>query len=193
MSYTVTIEYTGIEKDVDKIGCQIANLFCPIGSYADSPVYKCGCPVDADDDEKYYGKSVYADNVPGKGFLPLPEPYATTSIPFPSPLAQFKLAIVGEDNVVSFDVETYAEAFYYMDIGAQMASQGFVVTVESDEDSDDTGGGDVSPTSANIATMSACTTTDTKTVKTTTRKSPKKSTSAKTDTTKDAVTTESNN
>jgi hypothetical protein len=67
------------------------------------------------------------------------EPYATTSIPFPVPLAQFKLAVVGgkdEDgnpnNTVTFTTEDSKEAFYYMQVGVQMADQGFVVEVTDD-------------------------------------------------------------
>ena len=55
--------------------------------------------------------------------------HASTGIPLPVPLAQFKLAVVGEDNQVTFDVDDYKEAFHYQQLGEQMADQGFEVTV----------------------------------------------------------------
>lgn len=138
MSYTVTIEYTGIDSQVDKVCGQISRMYCPRNSYIDTPVYTQGYPVDAEsDDDREYTKSVYATNVEGWGSTEVPEPYATTSIPFSSPLAQFKLAVVREDNVVTFEVDDYKEAFYYQTVGAQLADQGFTVTVESSSSSSD--------------------------------------------------------
>ena len=66
------------------------------------------------------------------------EPYATTSFPYPVPLAQFKLAVVGEDDgeggkTVTFTVDTYEEAFWYMQAGSVLGDQGFTVTVEAVE------------------------------------------------------------
>ena len=151
--YNVTIKYTAASA-VDMLG-PVADPICrmmqPTGSYIDSPAYVDGMPNDFSTSAGSYGKSIYATNVPGDGYLPVAEPYASTSVPFPSPLAQFKLAMVGEDlldadeNVigkqVTFQVEDYKEAFYFKTLGAQMADQGFEVIVElvTDEAEDDNG------------------------------------------------------
>lgn len=129
MAYTVTIKYNGVQEPATHIADPICAQFVPNNSYIDSAVYVEGYPVDAEADSKKYGKSIYATNVAGWGDVVMPEPYATTSIPMSSPLAQFKLATVGEDNTVEFDVEDYKEAFYYQQLGLDMASQGFEVTV----------------------------------------------------------------
>lgn len=129
MAYTVTIKYNGVEEAVPQIADPISAVYAPCGSYIDTPVYREGYPVDAEEADKKYGKSIYATNVCGWGHIDVPEPYATTSVPMSSPLAQFKLAVVGEDNQVDFDVEDYKEAFYYQQLGVQMADQGFEVTV----------------------------------------------------------------
>ena len=90
----------------------------PSNSYVDTPAY---------------AGTVYDTNVEGFGQLNIMEPYATTSFPFPVPLAQFKLAVVGTDGdggkEVEFTVDTYEEAFWYMTAGAQLKDQGFTVTV----------------------------------------------------------------
>ncbi len=139
MAYSVTITYKGTETDAAVAVAPISSYYCPKNSYIDSAVYENGYPVDTPitdstevgyDKEKKYGKSIYATNVADKyGYAPVVEPYASESIPFPVPLAQFKLAVVGEDNQVEFDVEDYKEAFYYMELGKQLAPQ-FEVTVE---------------------------------------------------------------
>lgn len=114
MAYTVKITYKGVKKDADRIGMNISRMFEPTGAYIDS---------------KPYEGTVYDTNVEGWGETAMPEPFASTSIPFPAALAQFKLAIVGKSNEVSFDVEDYKEAFYYETLGDQMKDQGFVVEV----------------------------------------------------------------
>lgn len=140
MAYTVTITYNGLPTEPDQVVASICRYFAPTNSYIDSAVYENGYPVDLDvtscdqigaDKDKKYGKSIYATNVDDKyGYAPQVEPYASTSIPFPTPLAQFKLAVVGgTDNSVTFDVDDYKEAFYYMDLGKSLADQGFVVEV----------------------------------------------------------------
>lgn len=134
MAYTVTITYNGVAKPELKFADPISALYCPTGSYIDSAVYTEGYPVGAEEADKKYGKSIYATNVDGFGNLAVKEPYATTSVPMSSPLAQFKLAVVGEEteeggHKVEFDVEDYKEAFYYMQLGEQMADQGFAVEV----------------------------------------------------------------
>jgi hypothetical protein len=82
-------------------------------------------------------------NTRGFGSIDLMDPYADTSFPFPVPLAQFKLAVVGEDEMnddtptgrktVTFTVDSYMEAFWYMEAGKALADQGFEVTVEPAE------------------------------------------------------------
>lgn len=127
--YTVTITYTGITKDAEQIVAPICRVFAPQKSYIDTDVYTQGVPTE--NKITGYGKSVYATNVPGWGELTIPEPYASTSIPFPVPMAQFKVAMVGEDNKVTFEVDSYMEAFYYKQIGVALESQGFTVEVVS--------------------------------------------------------------
>ena len=130
MAYTVVIRYTGAEQiDIDTICAQIPRIFCPANSYIDLPAYTEGIPADADEESRVAGKSVYATNVDGWGSIDVSEPFASTSVPMSSPLAQFKLAVIGEDNEVTFDVDDYKEAFYYKTLGSQMKDQGFEVTV----------------------------------------------------------------
>lgn len=128
MSYNVKITYKGIATSIEQIVAPICRIFEPDGSYIDSAVYTNGHGDN-------YGKSVYATNVDGFGNIEVKEPYASTSIPFPVPLAQFKLAMLstqedGEHHpYIEFTVEDYKEAFYYEEVGAALASQGFVVAV----------------------------------------------------------------
>lgn len=114
MTYKVIITYTGVEKNVDKLVAPICRMFGPSASYTDFPAYD---------------GTTYDTNVAGFGNVDMPEPYASTSIPFPVPLAQFKLAVVGKNNKVEFEVDDYKEAFYYMGVGAAIAEQGFKVEV----------------------------------------------------------------
>ena len=114
MAYTVTIKYTGVSGEVAIGAAPIARLWNPDGSYIDSVAYE---------------GTVYDTNVAGFGEVPAVAPYDSTSIPYPVALAQFKLATVGNDNEVTFDVEDYKEAFFYKTLGEQMADQGFEVTV----------------------------------------------------------------
>jgi hypothetical protein len=123
MAYKVTITYAGVAKEVESLILPVCRLYRPNPNYSDSPAYE---------------GSVYNTNTPGMGSpggvwnyaIDQMEPFATTSIPFPVSLAQFKLAVVGKDNTVTFTVEDYLQAFYYMQIGVAMADQGFRVTVE---------------------------------------------------------------
>lgn len=115
MAYTINIKYIGVEKDVTQIAAPICRIFAPCNSYVDLPAYS---------------GTVYDTNVDGFGSIEQMEPFASTSIPFPVPMAQFKLAVVGENNEVEFDVDDYKEAFYYMQVGAAMKDQGFVVTAK---------------------------------------------------------------
>ena len=140
--YNVTIIYTGFNPldMLESVADPICRLMQPTGSYIDSPAYVDGHPNDLSGQTGEYGPSIYATNVAGDIVIPQQEPFASTSVPFSTPLAQFKLAMVGEEvtgeggNVtghqVTFQVEDYKEAFYYKTLGAQMADQGFTVTVE---------------------------------------------------------------
>lgn len=124
MAYTVTIKYKGVAKDADRIGLDIARMFTPDGSYIDSAVYH--------EQEVKDDKRGYCTNVEGWGETIMPEPFDSTSIPYPTALAQFKLAAVCDDpekTGVTFEVSDYKEAFFYQTIGSQMAGQGFEVTV----------------------------------------------------------------
>lgn len=114
--YKVTITYKALTADENQqIVAPICRIYEPDNAYIDMDAYK---------------GTVYDTNTDGFGSITVPEPYASTSIPFPVPLAQFKLAVVGEDNKVEFTVSDYAEAFYYKQVGVAMASQGFTVAVE---------------------------------------------------------------
>ena len=130
MAYTVVITYKGVEPNPEIDVASICRLFKPDNAYIDMPAYTEGVPVGAEDADKVSGKSVYATNVQGWGSIDVQEPYASTSIPFPVPLAQFKLAAVGgEDQSVTIEVDDYKEAFYYQQLGEQLKDQGFEVTV----------------------------------------------------------------
>lgn len=136
MAFTVTIDYFGVVAEPEAVAASICAIFQPTNSYIDLPVMKEGYEVGAEDADKKYGKSIYATNVDGFGSVKMPEPYASTSIPMSVPLAQFKLAVVGEYDdtrkchTVSFEVDNYQEAFYYKQVGEQIKDQGFVVTVQ---------------------------------------------------------------
>lgn len=129
MAYTVSITYTGVDPSPIMSVAPISRIYKPDSSYIDTPVYTEGGPI-GEDVDKVYGKSIYATNVDGWGEIDVLEPFASTGIPFPVPLAQFKLAAVGgTDNSVTFDVDDYKEAFYYMQLGKELADQGFEVSV----------------------------------------------------------------
>ena len=70
------------------------------------------------------------------GVIDVLEPCASTAFPFPVPLAQFKVAVVSDTNTATFTVDTYMEAFWYMDAGKALADQGFTVAVEAVEEND---------------------------------------------------------
>ena len=123
MAYTVKIVYAGVPAPTNiPFVSPIASLYVPSNSYVDTPAY---------------AGTVYDTNVEGFGQLNIMEPYATTSFPFPVPLAQFKLAVVGTDGddgkEVEFTVDSYEEAFWYMEAGKALADQGFTVTVTEAE------------------------------------------------------------
>ena len=127
MAYTVTIVYAGVQEPTSiPFVSPICAQYVPTNSYVDTAAYD---------------GTVYDMNVKGFGTIDLVEPYATTSFPYPVPLAQFKLATVGTDvldgddqptgaKTVTFTVDSYADAFWYMEAGKALADQGFTVTVE---------------------------------------------------------------
>lgn len=142
MAYKVTITYVGVEAEPEVVVAPIASMFTPDGSYIDSPAYTDG--VVSEDKQHHpigYGRSVYATNVPGMGPLNRKEPYASTSIPFPTALAQFKLAVIGDEVIdegtgkaahrIIFNVDDYKEALYYKELAVSLADQGFKIKVES--------------------------------------------------------------
>ena len=144
MSYTIKIMYKGVETEASKIVSPICRIYRPDSSYVDTPVYTQGGPITKDgqpvaaigDVDPNYGKSIYATNVDGFGAVPCPEPFATTSVPFPVPMAQFKLAMVSDKvdeetgaPYVEITTDDYKEAFYYNQVGVALADQGFEVTV----------------------------------------------------------------
>lgn len=114
MAYTVNIKYTGPVTDTIRFVYPICPVFFPTNSYADSTAM---------------AGTAYDTNVEGYGEINLLEPFKTTSFPFPVPLAQFKVAAIGEDGEVKFTVDTYMEAFWYTQAGLALADQGFTVTV----------------------------------------------------------------
>lgn len=114
MAYTINIKYAGPKTDSIRVVLPISPVYYPTNSYVDSAAMK---------------DTVYDTNIEGNGSIDLLEPFKTTSFPFPVPLAQFKLAAVGEDGEVEFTVDTYMEAFWYTQAGLALADQGFTVTV----------------------------------------------------------------
>jgi hypothetical protein len=133
----VKIIYNGPTADIVRNGMEIARIFYPENSYVDSPVFTKGYPVD--EDEKEYGKSIYATNVDGWGHLPGLLPMANTTTKF----AQFERAVAeaaaakaaGEDpKGIEFEVTGYEEEIYWDQMGKNLADQGFEVTIEDKED-----------------------------------------------------------
>ena len=138
MSYTIKITYKGVEADASSIVAPICRIYHPANSYIDTAVYTQGGPITKNgqpadkigDVDPNYGKSVYATNVEGFGEIADPDLFASASIPFPVPLAQFKLAMVADGEGVTIETDDYKEAFYYQQVGLALADQGFVVDVK---------------------------------------------------------------
>jgi len=134
---SVTIVYTGpVVDDVVRKGENICATFEPKGSYIDTPVYTEGFDnsVLQLGDKQSYGKSIYATNVWGMGFLPGLLPMNSTTAKF----AEFERAIfaakeaadAGQENTgVTFQVDGYEEELYWTQIARGMEGLGFVVTV----------------------------------------------------------------
>ena len=122
--YTIRIVYAGPARPESiRFVSPICPVYCPCNSYTDTAAYE---------------GTVYDTNVKGFGKIDVLEPYASTSFPFPVPLAQFKVAVIGQPvdaNVpdgpkyVEFEVESYMEAYWYTQAGIALADQGFTVTV----------------------------------------------------------------
>lgn len=123
-TYKIKITYNGPAKPESiRFVAPICPIYCPCNSYTDTAGYD---------------GTVYDTNVKGFGEIDVMEPYASTSFPFPVPLAQFKVAVIGTSDpdglkYVEFGVDTYMEAFWYKQAGVALADQGFVVEVTKNE------------------------------------------------------------
>lgn len=144
MATSVTIIYNGPVVETIRPGMPIPRLFTPDNSYVDTPVFTEGfANPDQLGDKATYGKSIYATNVAGQGFLPGLLPMFSN----PQKFAMFERAIfaakeaedAGETNEgVTFDIEGFEEELYWQQISNAMKDQGFEVTIETTED----GGGE---------------------------------------------------
>lgn len=109
-----------VARPADTESTSVCALFNPESSYVDGAAYD---------------GSRFDSNVPGLGIMDAPEPYASTSVPMSTPLAQFKMATQAKANAhtgvctLIFEVDDYKEAFYYKQLGEDMKDQGFTVTV----------------------------------------------------------------
>lgn len=123
-TYKVKITYNGPAKPENiRFVSPICPIYCPCNSYTDTAAYDGTC---------------YDTNVRGFGKIDVMEPYASTSFPFPVPLAQFKVAVIGQPvnsgapdgpKYVEFEVDSYMEAFWYTQAGIALADQGFEVKI----------------------------------------------------------------
>lgn len=142
MATSVTIVYTGPIVDEIRKGANIASVFEPANSYIDTPVFTEG--FDNSElqlgDKESYGKSIYATNVWGIGFLPGLLPMNSTTVKF----AEFERAIyaakaaedAGTENTgVTFEIQGYEEELYWEQIARGMEGLGFTVTVSSGDES----------------------------------------------------------
>lgn len=141
MAFNVTIVYNGpiVDNDV-RVGTNIPRYFEPANSYVDLPVMTEGFEnADQLGDKGTYGKSIYATNVEGQGFLPGLLPMNSAA----SKYAWFEQAIfaakeaekAGTANAgVTFTIETSDEQIYWLQQARGLEDQGFVVTVAEAED-----------------------------------------------------------
>lgn len=123
-TYKVKITYNGPANPENiRFVSPICPVYCPCNSYVDTAAYKDTC---------------YNTNIEGFGKIDVMEPYASTSFPFPVPLSQFKVAVIGKPvsaeapngpKYVEFNVDSYMEAFWYTQAGIALADQGFVVEI----------------------------------------------------------------
>lgn len=139
MATNVTIIYAGIIPDEIRRGMSICRFFAPVNSYVDSPVYTEGFDnKDELGDGESYGKSIYATNVDGQGFLPGLIPMNGTTVKF----AQYQMAIFAakeaeekgaENTGVTFEIDGYEEEIYWIQMGRNMVDQGFYTKVGDKE------------------------------------------------------------
>lgn len=132
---TVEIIYTGPVSEVVRPGMPISRIFLPNNSYVDSPVFTEGYPVDAKEEDKKYGRSIYATNYDGRGILPGLLPMAHTTTRF----AQFERAVIAaadavakeeENKGISFDIgDDYKEELYWVQMAKNMVELGFYIKV----------------------------------------------------------------
>ena len=131
----VTIIYNGSAAIVDREGESIFRYFAPNNSYVDTPVFTEGYPVDAKEEDKEYGRSIYATNYDGRGILPGLLPMAHTTTRF----AQFERAVIAaadavakeeENKGISFDIgDDYKEELYWVQMAKNMVELGFYIKV----------------------------------------------------------------
>ena len=123
---TVTIKYTGVVGEIDRVGLNIAAMYEPTNSYVDSNVYVNGL-------EGKYGKSIYATNVVGNAFMAGLTPDATNAAKFAEFYRAIKVAEAAtteeENTGVTFEVTGYEEVLYWTQVGDQLAVEGFEVTI----------------------------------------------------------------
>lgn len=139
MATNVTIIYNGPIVDEIRKGASIPRYFAPADSYVDLPVMTEGFEnKDGLGDGESYGKSIYATNVDGQGFLPglIPMNGQTTKF------AQFQLAIFAakeaekngaENTGITFEIDGYEEEIYWIQQARAMADQGFYTKVGDQE------------------------------------------------------------
>lgn len=139
MATNVTIIYNGPIVDEIRKGANISRIFVPTTSYVDTPVFTEGfANEDGLGDGESYGRSIYATNVEGQGFLPglIPQNGETTKF------AQFQLAIfaaadaeaAGAENTgITFSINGYEDEIYWIQTARNMAEQGFYIKVGDKE------------------------------------------------------------
>lgn len=133
----IKIIYGGPIVDEIRKGMNIPRIFEPTNSYVDSPVYTEGYDPTAEGayaSAEAYGKSIYATNVDGWGWLPGLLPMASTTVKF----AQYERAAMaaaeakakGEKNEgITFEVDGYMEDIYWNQIAPHMVALGFYTKV----------------------------------------------------------------
>ena len=142
MAFNVTIVYNGpIVDNTVRVGTNIPRVFEPTNSYVDLPVMTEGYDNSTAQlgDKASYGKSIYATNVDGQGFLPGLIPMNSAA----SKYAWFEQAIFAAkeaekagtaNNGVTFAIETSDEQIYWLQQARALKDQGFTVTVEAVEE-----------------------------------------------------------
>lgn len=131
MAYQVVITHTGNPDPDNRIVASICRLFYPAMSYVDTPVFEEGYKVGDAEEDKIYGKSVYATNVDGFGFgaFQYTAEDAMIPVPFPAAVSAFRFSSMAEDGKVTLTVDSWKEAAFYKEVGEALAAQGFTVEV----------------------------------------------------------------